>query len=150
MRENMSRFGWNRLGMLTLLAASLAASPAAVRASDDEAVAGGTQAAEAWLVLVDKGDYAKSWEAGAEYFKKAVPQEHWLQSMAAVRTPLGKVISRQLTSATYTKQLPGAPDGEYIVIQYATVYENKASATETITPQLAPDGKWRVSGYYIR
>ena len=46
--------------------------------------------------------------------------------------------------------LPGAPDGEYVVIQYATTFENKKSAIETITPMLDGDGKWRVSGYYIK
>jgi hypothetical protein len=46
--------------------------------------------------------------------------------------------------------LPGAPEGRYVVIQYETVFENKASAVETITPMLDPDGAWRVSGYLIR
>ena len=31
-----------------------------------------------------------------------------------------------------------------------TVFEKKASAVETITPMLDPDGVWRVSGYFIR
>ncbi len=46
--------------------------------------------------------------------------------------------------------LPGAPDGEYVVIQYNTEFENKKVAIETITPMLDDDGKWRVSGYYIK
>jgi hypothetical protein len=37
-----------------------------------------------------------------------------------------------------------------VTIQYETVFENKASAVETITPMLDPDGIWRVSGYFIR
>jgi hypothetical protein len=55
-----------------------------------------------------------------------------------------------LKSATYTKSLPGAPDGEYVVIQYDTGFEHKQSAVETVTPMLDKDGKWRVSGYFIR
>ncbi len=46
--------------------------------------------------------------------------------------------------------LPGAPDGEYVVIQIQTSFENKKSAVETITPMLDKDGRWRVSGYQIR
>jgi hypothetical protein len=46
--------------------------------------------------------------------------------------------------------MPGAPDGEYVVIQYQTTFEHKNSAVETVTPMLDNDGQWRVSGYYIR
>jgi phosphoglycolate phosphatase len=31
-----------------------------------------------------------------------------------------------------------------------TVFENKKSAIETITPTLDNDGEWRVSGYFIK
>ena len=46
--------------------------------------------------------------------------------------------------------IPGAPDGEYVVIQFKTSFENKKSGIETVTPMLDKDGKWRVSGYYIK
>jgi hypothetical protein len=48
------------------------------------------------------------------------------------------------------QSLPGAPDGEYVVIQFKTAFENKKFAIETVTPMLDGDGKWRVSGYFIR
>lgn len=108
------------------------------------------EAAEAWLSLVDEGWYIKSWREGATYFKDAVSQGQWLQSMVAFRKPLGKTLSRKLTSARYTTTLPGAPDGDYVVIQYQTSFENKLSAIETVTPMIDKDGSWKVSGYYIK
>jgi hypothetical protein len=108
------------------------------------------EAAEAWLSLVDEGSYLRSWREGATYFKNAVSEGQWTQSMAAFRKPLGKTLSRKLTSAQYTTTLPGAPDGEYVVIQYQTSFENKLSATETVTPMVDEDGSWKVSGYYIK
>ena len=66
------------------------------------------------------------------------------------REPLGKVISRELTNQTYKTSLPGAPDGEYVVMEFTTAFTNKKSAIETITPMLDEDGQWRVAGYYIR
>jgi hypothetical protein len=48
------------------------------------------------------------------------------------------------------KSLPGAPDGEYVVIQYRTSFENKNDAIETVTPMKDTDGTWRVSGYYVK
>jgi hypothetical protein len=70
--------------------------------------------------------------------------------LKATRAPLGKVISRKVKSAVYKTSLPGAPDGKYVVIQYESSFEHKASAIETVTPMLGDDGQWRVSGYYIR
>jgi hypothetical protein len=60
------------------------------------------------------------------------------------------MLSRKLKSATYKTTLPGAPDGEYVVVQYERSFEHKQSTVETITPMLDKDGKWRVSGYFIK
>ena len=107
-------------------------------------------AAEAWLEIVDEGKYTDSWRQAAEYLKAAVNQDQWEQSMRAFRQPMGSIVSRTLKSKNYATSLPGAPDGEYVVIQYETSFKNKKSAIETITPMLDQDGKWRVSGYYIK
>jgi hypothetical protein len=103
-----------------------------------------------WLKLVDNGQYTRSWETAAELFKKDVSKERWNQLLDVSRKPLGSVIKRNVKSTQYMTSLPGAPDGEYVVIQYETSFENKKSAIETVTPMLDKDGKWRVSGYYIR
>ena len=108
------------------------------------------QSAESWLALVDSGTYGKSWEQAASIFKGAVTKEDWKTKAGAVRDPLGKLISRKLKSANYTKTLPGAPDGEYVVIQYDTQFEHKDGAIETVTPLLEKDGSWKVSGYFIK
>jgi hypothetical protein len=60
------------------------------------------------------------------------------------------MVSRKFKSSQYTKTLPGVPDGEYVVIQYDTSFEHKQSAVETVTPMLDKDGKWRISGYFIK
>jgi len=108
------------------------------------------EASDNWLKLIDNNQYAKSWETAAGLFKDAVAKEQWNQSLNAVRKPLGKVMKRTVKSKQYTTTLPGAPDGEYVVIQYETSFENKKSSIETVTPMLDKDGKWRVSGYYIK
>lgn len=107
-------------------------------------------AAESWLQLVDDGNYAMSWEQAARNFKGAVKQTDWSQMIGGVRAPLGKLVSRKLKSREYTEKMPGAPDGKFVVIQYDTVFEHKASAVETVTPIADPDDVWRVSGYFIR
>ena len=109
-----------------------------------------TRRAEAWLALVDQGKYEESWTEAARLFKSAVTKEKWKDALAAARPPLGKLLSRKLKSRQQTKTLAGAPDGEYLVIQYDSSFESKKEATETITPMLDPDGIWRVSGYFIK
>jgi len=38
----------------------------------------------------------------------------------------------------------------YVVIEFTASFENKKSAIETVTPMMDKDGKWRVSGYYVK
>ena len=118
--------------------------------ADQSAEEAAVSSSQEWLALVDQGKYAESWDEAAGYLKKVIPKETWVESLQAYRKPLGKLVSRHLISKQYTTTLPGAPDGEYVVIQYGTSFENKNSAIETITPMLDKDGTWRVSGYYIK
>ena len=107
-------------------------------------------AAEKWLQWVDAGEYDQSWHEAATLFKDAVPKEQWNQAIKTVRHPLGELVSRQLKRAVSHTSLPGAPDGEYVVIQFEASFEKKKAAIETVTPMLDKDGIWRVSGYYIK
>ena len=61
--------------------------------------------------------------------------------VGSVRDPFGALKSRQFLGAKYATELPGAPDGEYVVIQYQASYENKKNAVETITPMKDGDGR---------
>ena len=108
------------------------------------------KSALAWLARVDAGNYEESWKEAASFLRGAVSQEDWEKAMAGTRKPLGKTLSRKVTSRTYAESLPGAPDGKYVVIQLDTSFENKKVAVETVTPMQEPDGTFRVSGYFIR
>ena len=107
-------------------------------------------AANDWLQHVDKAQYDASWDTAASTFKSSVPKSKWSTMVRSVRNPLGYVVQREVKKAAYHTSLPGAPDGEYLVIQFRTEFANKGGAIETVTPMLDSDGNWRVSGYYIR
>ena len=127
-----------------------AAAGGGAQSAHQDAVDAAVAAAKSWLGLVDAGSYGESWEEAAALFQGALTREQWIQSLAAARTPLGALVSRQVASARYATSLPGAPDGEYVVIQFTTVLANKKSAVETVTPMKGGDGVWRVAGYYIK
>ncbi len=124
--------------------------PSATAADEAAATKAASSAAEDWLKLVDQGDYQGSYVQASRASKSMVSAEQWSQGIGAGRKLLGAVISRQQKSATYTTSLPGAPDGQYVVIKYDTSFEKKKSAVETIVPMMDTDGHWRVSGYFIK
>lgn len=100
--------------------------------------------------MVDGQEYSRSWEQTAECFRNIVSKDNWQKSLQAIRVPLGKMVTREVKSKRYITSAPGARDGQYVIIQYNTSFENKKSAIKTVTPMLEKDGKWRVFGYYIR
>ncbi len=107
------------------------------------------QAAELWLSQLDAGEYQATWENAASLFKGQITAAQWRQAASAARQPLGVLITRKLINGTYATSLPGAPDGEYVVLQFQTAFANKAQAIETVTPML-DRGEWRVSGYFVK
>lgn len=140
-----------RLMGFLLVGLMVAGTATICRAADNSAKeVAATKAATAWLQLVDNEKYGESWDTAATLFKNAVSKDKWTATVRQVRSPLGTLISRKVKSTTYTTSLPGAPDGQYVVIQFVTSYANKKTATETVTPMIDKDGNWHVSGYFIR
>ena len=106
--------------------------------------------AASWLKLLSDAKFAESWIASAPYFQSKVKKEQWIKQIAFIYSKIGKPTSRKLISSNYTKTLPNAPKGEYFILRFATSFEHKPKVIETIVPMLAPDGKWKISGYYIK
>lgn len=119
-------------------------------AQEDQNITDAKAASAAWLALADAGQYPATWTSSASAFQAAVTQDNWLQALQQVRTPLAAVKTRTLRSAQFTRSMPNAPAGEYVVIQYDTTFANKAGAVETVVPMRDKDGSWKVSGYFVR
>jgi hypothetical protein len=134
------------LAMLLLMIAGRVAAAQDEATPESLAVA----AAQSWLALVDEGGYAESWATAATAFHEQVTREEWEVAMLTHRTPLGDLESRELLGAQYTSSLPGAPPGEYVVLQFRTNFGAKPAAVETVVPVKEEDGTWKVSGYFIR
>jgi hypothetical protein len=139
------------IASLALIMLAVAASGiSAVHAAQHEAQAAAETAAQTWLALIDAGNFEASWATASSLFRARVTQAQWANAVAGVRDSLGPLKSRTLQSAKLMHGLPDAPDGSYIVIQYASNFANKASATETVAPMLEADGTWHVALYYIK
>ena len=109
----------------------------------------GSIAAKEWLKIVDVGEYVESWQKSDAFFKSQLTQTEWSVALTGVRTPLGQVKSRSELVAKEYSSLPGVPDGEYLVIQFQTEFQNKKLATETLTLSKS-SGDWLPVGYSIK
>jgi hypothetical protein len=108
------------------------------------------KAAEHFLALVDQGKYSESWDEASSLFAGRVSREEWQRTIASARPPFGKPTSRAVKSSQFMTSAPGVPDGEYVLVLFASSFEYKKEAIETVTTMLDKDGQWRVAGYFIK
>lgn len=133
--------------------------PAAIKPADKktpiardtpaEAEKKATDAATAWLALVDRGEYSQAREAAAAPLKDAKERREFIKTVSDLRKPRGAMKSRQLDSKQFAASPPEAPDGQ-CVLQFKTSFANQSSADERVVLMVGKDKKWRVSGYYIK
>jgi len=142
--------GWQAISYLILPRAEAADKPTAPAPPKTDAERAAVAAAESWLAGIDAGKYAESWLVATGLFRAAVTQPQWVAALESVRAPLGTVVRRALRSARTETSLPGAPDGQYVVMQFDTSFTDKRAAIETVTFALAKDGQWQATGYFIK
>ncbi|MFN2349956.1 MAG: DUF4019 domain-containing protein [Thioalkalivibrio sp.] len=127
--------------LLALVPLTLQANPA------DDAAA--IKVADAWLAMVDANDHQGSWEATGELFKGEVSAEEWGEAMAAVREEMGAVTQRLLRDLTRESVMPGAPEGEYVLMEYGSTFEKQGRGAELVVC-MKEEGEWRVVGYFVQ
>lgn len=125
-------------------------SPAAISpASATASASAPVQSALKWVALVDLQNWEQSWGSAGTLFKSQVTVASWAASVQPVRKPLGAVSTRTLQSATKHSSLPGAPAGEYEMVEFKTSFANKKNAVETVVLTRESSG-WKVIGYFVR
>ena len=104
----------------------------------------------AWVDKMDAGQIAEGWDAAAAVLQEAKPKDVFVEAVGAARTPLGAKKNRVLSRVEYASALPGAPEGEFVLIEYKTAFENKEDGIEMVITMLDWDGTWKVAGYDVR
>jgi Protein of unknown function (DUF4019) len=108
-----------------------------------------TDAAKAWLSLIDSGQYEQSWNDAGKLFQAHVTDAQWSGQVKAVRDSLGAVETRNPPAVRFATSLPGVPDGQYAILQFHTKFAHKADATESVT-MMMDNGAWKLAGYFIK
>ena len=121
-------------------------SPAAAASANPELEDAGKNAAQGWLLLLDRQDWGTAWDASSAVFRQTVPLGAWMDAIPKVRQPYGALVERQAVEAIYKTSLPGRPDGQYVTVMFASQYKNQ-NVHEIVTTVRESDGRWRVTGY---
>ena len=102
---------------------------AAAAWADDGELESAQELALSWLSLTDNQQFETSWNDASTFFQAAISESHWTSSVNAARSSFGRLKTRTITASTFSKTLLGAPNGNYIVFQFDTVFEKQVSAT---------------------
>ena len=136
------------LPLATLLLA--VATPVVAQESEaerDEAAA--VLAVANWFAIVDAGDYAGSWDAGAQALQAAVTRDDWVDAVSSARAAFEPFGDRIQVASRHMTDPPNAPPGEYALMQFRTAVSGGRTVIETVVP-MKDDGEWKVSGYFVR
>ena len=109
----------------------------------------GEKAAQAWLAIVDAGDYGKALEQCV--FKEAPAldpaQPNILQ---AVRAPVGRLKDRALVGISSGEMpLGGGQTQKMVQMVYRTDFSDKSECTESITLFIDTPTTWKVGAYHL-
>ncbi len=129
--------------LLTAMATTLA-----VAQEEQAKIGAAIEVAEGWLALLDDGQYDSSWETAATVIQQAMPKDEWGPTIRQARGPFEPFGERELVQSQFLTTLPNMPEGEYVVLAYATDTA-QGKVLETVVPMLE-DGEWRVAGYFVR
>jgi hypothetical protein len=102
-----------------------------------------------FLSYLDQGRYADSYAYTGMLIRAQLDRDAFSTQIEKTRAGTGALQSRELIDAGYTTAVPGAPEGQYVVLHYHASFANRQDAVETLTLALAK-GYWRVVGYYIK
>ena len=131
-----------------LLLAATSALPAQTTEQEVDEAAAVTAVFE-WLAVVDAGDYAGSWDAGAAAFQEAVTREDWVTAVTNARSSFEPFGEREQIASRKMTNPENAPPGEYALMQFRTQVSGDRTVIETVVP-MKEDGAWKVSGYFVK
>ena len=120
--------------------------PPVVDTQSDEDAA--RQSVDAWLLLLDAGNYSAAYDATGSFFREEVTAEEFRIKMEERQTILGAVESRTPSSTQRLSVVPDAPPGDYFIFEFDGVYERRPNARERVTAVSESDG-WPVVGIYL-
>ncbi len=113
---------------------------------DREAIQAGLK----WLALIDGGNSGFAWDEASKQLKSTVTRKQFIAGMRDARKTFGKLESRSAVKFARSHELPGAPSGDYAIIEYEAKFLGGKRMAEQLVWTLEEQDTWRVAGYYYR
>jgi hypothetical protein len=129
------------------------APPQATGQPGEEPHAADEQAAQrqalGFLGYLDNGRFGDSYAYTGMLIRTKLDRETFASKVEKTRNGFGALQGRELIDASYTNSVPGAPEGQYVILHYHANFTNRPDEVETVTLAFAK-GYWRIVGYYIK
>ncbi len=116
------------------------------KGDDKEAI----EAGKKWLALIDAGNAGAAWDSASKQLQSVVKRDQFVAEMRDVRNPLGKLTARTAVRFARAHDLPGAPTGDYAIIEFDSKFAAGGHLAEQLIWTIGPGDIWRVAGYYYR
>ena len=138
--------GHRALTLTAILIISLAIPAGAALLSQSQA----ENQARGFLKQLDQGQNSESWQAMSDLFQTFNNQDHWQTRQQAIRTSYSSLLSRELKNVSYRTTFNLSPDGEYVIVQFRSSYQNKAESIETVVLDCSSGPECSIREYVIQ
>ena len=114
---------------------------------DGKAIA---KTAKSWIVKLDKGYFQQCYDETSQTLKNNLDRKQWFDNMTAYRKPLGESGKRKEINMFYEAQLQTGERGDFVTVQYGSVFQQKLAVVENITFVKEEDDSWRILVYWLK
>lgn len=97
------------------------------------------------LELLDNQDVDGVWTLTSPLFQKLHDELPWKRAQLAVRSAYGVPLQRGIRHFDCRSSYFHAPDGNYAIIQFDTVFSSKAAVVETVVIDSQEPGAWLIA-----
>lgn len=132
--------------LLIILLAVLPALPVGAEPSQEDL----SRRADSFLMLLDQGLYKDAWQTMSALFQAINDQDQWQRRHHAIRTAYGALSSRQIHLISERQTFTLSPDGQYVIVQFKTIFANKAGSAETLVFDCRTTPECSIREYIIR
>jgi len=138
--------GHRALALAAILLISLAIPADAALLSQSQA----ENQSRGFLKQLDQGQNDESWHAMSALFQAFNDQARWKTRQQVIRASYGPLISREFKNVSYRTTFSLSPDGEYVIVQFRSSYQNKSESIETVVLDCSSGPACSVREYIIQ
>jgi hypothetical protein len=106
--------------------------------------------AGSYLGLLDQDRYEEAWLAMSDFFQALNDKAQWQSRQQVIRDVYGSLLSRKFLRISYRQSYSQSPDGKYVIVQYESIFQNKADTYETVVLDCRNDLNCSVREYVLR